>query len=168
MGSFNEGFYFHVIEEMPEFLIAGKEPGYLDWCFTKKAAVKDAITDADVAMYTAAYTGQERLRDGFAYYRAYSESVAQNQTYQHQLTISILAIGAEQSQGANMGRAMQKIAAQKIGSGSLPNCGHYIVKEQPEQFVELLTNFLKRPGGRAPWVPGDRPLHAAATPFYRV
>jgi pimeloyl-ACP methyl ester carboxylesterase len=135
-------FYFHAIDGMPEFLIAGKEKEYLRWYFTKKAAVEDAITEADIAVYTAAYTGQERLHNGFAYYRAFAESAAQNKAYQHQLNLPILAIGGEQAQATNVGRAMQKIAGQAVKSVSIPQCGHYIVEEQPEQFVKLLLDFL--------------------------
>ena len=73
-------FYFHTIEGLPEFLIAGKENEYLRWYLTKKATVKGAITDEDIAVYTKAFTGPQRLRDGFAYYRAYPESARQNRS----------------------------------------------------------------------------------------
>lgn len=139
-------FYFHAIEGMPEFLIAGKEKEYLYWYFDQKTAVKDAITDADAALYTAAYAGQQRLRDGFAYYRAFAQSAQQNQAYRHQLTIPILAIGGEQAQGLNVGLGLQKIAAQKIEAVSLPLCGHYIVEEQPAMFLKLIAAFLQRQG----------------------
>jgi len=135
-------FYFHAIEDMPEFLIEGKEKEYLNWYFTRKATVKNAITAEDISVYVAAYAGKERLRNGFDYYRAFPESAAQNRSYQHKLSIPVLAIGGEQSQGVNVGRAMQKIAHRDIQSVSLAECGHYIVEEQPEKFLKLLLEFI--------------------------
>lgn len=136
-------FYFHAIEEMPEFLIEGKEKEYLNWYFTRKTTVKDAITADDTNIYTEAYTGKDRLRNGFDYYRAFPESAAQNKSYQHKLSIPVLAIGGEQSQGVNVGKAMQKIAQGDIQSVSLAECGHYIAEEQPGKFLELVLAFIR-------------------------
>lgn len=135
-------FYFHAIQGMPEFLIEGKEKEYLSWYFTKKTAIKDAISEEDMAVYIEAYTGKERLRSGFDYYRAFPESANQNKTYQHKLGIPILAIGGDDGHGLNMGRAMQKISGTEIQSVSIPHCGHYIVEEQPEIFIALTLDFL--------------------------
>jgi pimeloyl-ACP methyl ester carboxylesterase len=135
-------FYFHAIDGMPEFLIEGKEKEYLSWYFTTKTAVKDAITEEDMAVYIEAYTGKERLGSGFDYYRAFPESALQNKAFKHSLSIPILAIGAQQGQGLNVGMAMQKIASAEIQSVSIPDCGHYIVEERPEEFLKLLLKFL--------------------------
>jgi pimeloyl-ACP methyl ester carboxylesterase len=142
-------FYFHAITGMPEFLIAGKEKEYLSWYFTKKTTVKDAISEEDMAVYVDAYTGKERLRNGFDYYRAFPESANQNKSYQHKLHIPILAIGGDDAQGLNMGRAMQKIAGKEIQSVSIPGCGHYIVEEHPGKFLTLALEFLA-PGLKQP------------------
>jgi pimeloyl-ACP methyl ester carboxylesterase len=136
-------FYFHAIDGMPEFLIDGKEKEYLTWYFTKKTTVKDAITEADMDVYVCAYTGKERLRNGFNYYRSFAESVDQNKAYQHRLSIPILAVGAANAQGLNMGRAMQKIADHNVRSASIPDCGHYIPEEQPASLLDLLFNFWR-------------------------
>ena len=136
-------FYFHAIDGMPEFLIDGKEKEYLTWYFTKKTTVKDAITEADMEVYIQAYTGKERLRNGFDYYRSFTESVNQNKAYQHKLSIPILAIGAADAQGLNMGKAMRKIAGNQVQSASIPDCGHYIPEEQPQRLLDLLSNFWK-------------------------
>lgn len=136
-------FYFHAIDDLPEFLIGGKEQQYLSWYFTRKAVVEGAITAADVGVYTAAYAGQQRLQDGFAYYRAFPKSAQQNLTYQRQLAIPMLAIGGEQAMAATIGKALQKIARAEIESVSIAQCGHYIPEEQPEALVQLLLDFLK-------------------------
>lgn len=135
-------FYFHAIEGIPEFLIEGKEKEYLNWYFMKKTTVKNAITAADIDIYAEAYTGKERLRNGFDYYRAFTESAAQNKSYQHKLNIPVLAIGAADSQGLNMGKALQKITNTAVTSVSIPECGHYIAEEQPQLLLEIVSKFL--------------------------
>ena len=135
-------FYFHAIDEIPEFLIEGKESEYLKWYFEKKTTIKDAFSSADIETYVKAYSGRERLRKGFDYYRAFTESAAQNLSYRHKLHIPVLAIGAANSQGLNMGKAMQKIADHEVSSVSIPDCGHYIAEEQPEELLRLVLEFL--------------------------
>jgi len=137
-------FYFHAVDEIPEFLIAGKEKEYLTWFFSRKASVKDAITEADIDVYVNAYTGKEKLKNGFDYYRAYEESVRQNNNFAHKLALPILAVGGDNAQGLNMGIAMQKVSLNHIQAASIPNCGHYIAEEQPELLLELLLPFLKK------------------------
>lgn len=135
-------FYFHAIDELPEFLIEGKEKEYLQWYFTRKSAVPEAITEQDVAFYTAAYSGRERLRNGFAYYRAFNESAQFNRTIARKLRIPILAIGGDKAQGLNVGKAMQVISEPDVKAVSIAHCGHYIPEEQPEALFEVLLSFL--------------------------
>jgi len=135
-------FYFHGVHDIPEFLIQGKEKEYFTWYFTNKSAVKTAITSDDIQLYSNAYTGRELLSNGFAYYRAFSESASQNTRHQHQLKIPVLAIGGEQAQGLNMGATMNKICQNVVTAVSIPDCGHYVAEEQPGEFLRLMREFL--------------------------
>ena len=90
-----------------------------------------------------AYTGPERLKNGFEYYRAFPESARQNKACQNKLQIPILAIGAEYGQGLNMGIAMQKVALTNVQSASILGCGHYIAEEKPEELLRLMLPFLE-------------------------
>jgi pimeloyl-ACP methyl ester carboxylesterase len=136
-------FYFHAIEEIPEILLAGKEAAYLNWYFTNKTIIKEAISREDITVYVQAYTGPERLKNGFDYYRAFPESARQNKACQNKLQIPILAIGAEYGQGLNMGIAMQKVALTNVQSVSIVGCGHYIAEEQPEELLRVIVPFLE-------------------------
>jgi len=104
---------------------------------------KEAITNDDIAVYVKAYTGSERLKNSFDYYRAFLQSANQNLSHTNKLAIPILAIGAEFGQGMNMGIAMQKIAVNNVQSASIANCGHYIPEEQPEELLKLIIPFLE-------------------------
>jgi pimeloyl-ACP methyl ester carboxylesterase len=137
-------FYFHAIDGMPEFLIVGKEKEYLAWYFTQKATIKEAISEDDISIYVEAYTGKERLKNGFDYYRAFPESAAQNKGYANKVSVPVLAIGGDNAQGLNVGIAMQKISDNKIQAVSIPDCGHYIAEEQPAVFLNLVLDFLHK------------------------
>lgn len=136
-------FYFHSVDNIPEYLIAGKESEYFSWYFTNKTVVKDAFNEKDLLVYIQAYKGENRLKSGFDYYRAFTKSAAQNKSYQKKLTLPILAAGAEGGQGLNMGIAMQKVAFNNVQSASIAECGHYIAEEQPARLLELVLEFLK-------------------------
>ena len=135
-------FYFHAVHDIPEFLLEGKEKEYFTWYFTNKSVVKDAINGDDIEVYYQAYKGKEVLSNGFAYYREFSHSAKQNLDYKKQLTLPILAIGAAQSQGLNVARAMNKVSKNKVKEINIPNCGHYISEERPEKLLSSIREFV--------------------------
>ncbi|WP_449406675.1 hypothetical protein, partial [Mucilaginibacter limnophilus] len=114
-------FYFHAIDDIPEFLLAGKEAEYLNWYFNNKTFVKDALSDEVISHYIQCYTGKENLKYGFEYYRAFNESAGQNLAYNAKLIIPVLAIGAEYGQGLNMDIAMQKVSEHPVQCISIEN-----------------------------------------------
>lgn len=132
-------FYFHAVEEIPEFLIEGKEKEYLSWYFTKKSFIKDAINENDLLEYYNHYKGN--MKNGFDYYRAFTISSDQNKSFNSKLDIPVLAIGGETAMSNNVGLAMDKIAT-NVQTVSLNNCGHYIPEEQPKELVKTLINFI--------------------------
>ncbi len=132
-------FYFHAINDIPEFLIEGKEKEYLSWYFTKKSFVKSAITQADLKIYYKDYKGT--MANGFGYYRAFNESSKQNLSFTKKLSIPVLAIGGSSALGEQVGEAMKKIA-RDVQSSSINECGHYVPEEQPEKFNKLLLTHI--------------------------
>lgn len=136
-------FYFHSVIDIPEFLIEGKEEAYLNWYFTTKSGIKDAITKADLDYYVKAYQGSERLANGFAYYRSFPVSAEFNRNHPTILKIPVLTIGGAKAQGEHVCKAMQKISENKIHSVVLADTGHYIPEEQPLASAEVLSAFIR-------------------------
>lgn len=137
-------FYFHSIKGLPELLIEGKEKEYISWYFENKSVVKDAITAADIDHYFEAYKGKERLANSFAYYQSFPESTVQNKACFRNFDIPVLAIGGEKAQGLNMGKAMSKICAENVTAVSIPDCGHYIPEEQPQEMLKAFNEFFAK------------------------
>lgn len=136
-------FYFHAVDEIPEFLTEGKEKEYLSWYFTKKSYVKTAIDEADLDIYYSAYKGKGKMKNGFDYYRAFNKSSDQNKMFNNTLTLPILAIGGKYAMADQVGLAMKKIAT-NVQTETIDFCGHYVPEEQPEKLVELIGKHLAK------------------------
>lgn len=137
-------FYFHAIDELPEFLTAGREKQYFSWYFSKKSFITTAIEAADLDVYYSAYKGKGKMKSGFDYYRAFNESTAQNKAIfaKVKLSLPVLAIGGQHALGDQFGIAMQQIAT-KVQTETIADCGHYVPEEQPERLVELIEKHIQ-------------------------
>jgi len=136
-------FYFHAVDEIPEFLTEGKEKEYLSWYFSKKSYIKTAIDETDLQIYYSAYKGKKKMKNGFDYYRAFAESSTQNKSFNSTLTIPILAIGGKYAMADQVGIAMKKIST-NVQTETVDFCGHYIPEEQPEKLVELIEKHINK------------------------
>ena len=131
-------FYFHAIQDLPEFLIEGKEREYLSWYLTNKSHIKTAITEDDLEVYYRAFLEG----NGFGYYRNFTTSASQNKAVTQRLKVPVLAVGGESALGMNVGIAMQKVAG-NVTNVSLPACGHYVPEEQPGMLTDLILKNME-------------------------
>lgn len=134
-------FYFHSVDEMPEFLTKGKEKEYLSWYFTKKSHVKTAINEQDLEIYYSAYKAEGRMKNGFEYYRAFNESSVQIREFNSTLKLPAIAIGGQYAMADQVGFALKKIAS-NVRIETIDSCGHYVPEEQPEKLVELIEKHI--------------------------
>jgi pimeloyl-ACP methyl ester carboxylesterase len=90
---------FHIVPNLPEKLVAGKERLYLSW-FYDHAYNKTAINGADVTEYVKHYSAPGGMHAGFEYYRAIFDDISQNKEYaKTKLTMPVLALGGDHSFG---------------------------------------------------------------------
>jgi pimeloyl-ACP methyl ester carboxylesterase len=134
-------FYFHKIDEIPEFLIKGKEKEYISWYFNKKSFIKNSITNEDIEEYYSKYKQENVMRNSFEYYKAFEKSAEQNKIAINKFPTKILAIGGEFAMAENVGIAMEKLSY-NVTTKVIKNCAHYIAEEQPNELVEILINWL--------------------------
>ncbi|QXH58531.1 alpha/beta fold hydrolase [Pseudomonas maumuensis] len=133
-------FLFNQVRDLPEFLIAGREEGYLNFMFDRWAIHRHAVA-ADV--YIRAYASPGGMRAGFAYYRAIPETIRQNrERARRALPMPVLAIGAEHATGDAPLRTLQG-HADSVRGVILPGCGHFVMEEAPVSFNEHLLAFLE-------------------------
>jgi len=127
----------------PEALVRGRERTYFDYFWNDFAADKSrSIPEADRAAYTAAYSRPGRMRAGWAYFVSFQQAAKDfTQLSQTKLTMPVLAIGGAKANGDVLGRQM-KLVATGANVVVIPNCGHWVLEEQPQQTTEALLNFL--------------------------
>ncbi|RXJ96296.1 alpha/beta hydrolase [Malaciobacter molluscorum] len=135
-------FYFHFIDEIPEFLVKDREKEYISWYFNKKSYIKNAITEFDINEYYKAYSKNDKMKNGFEYYRSINVSAEQNKIVKNKFKTKILAIGGEYAVGDSISIAMNKIS-EDVTPAIIKNCGHYIAEEQPEELLKILIPWLK-------------------------
>jgi pimeloyl-ACP methyl ester carboxylesterase len=133
---------FHAVPDLPETLVAGRERAYLNYFFKTYAANPRAVTEAEIDRYARAYADPAALRAGFAYYRAMAGEAAANQERaRRKLSMPVLALGGDKVMGDAVRQIMQT-AATDVRGGTLKNCGHWVMSEQPQELVRQLADFF--------------------------
>jgi pimeloyl-ACP methyl ester carboxylesterase len=102
------------------------------------------LPDDAIDYYTRLYNrDQEALRSSFGLYRAWDLTIEQNQERTSTpLTIPVLGIGGANSWGPAPADGMMG-AANDVQTAVLPNAGHWVAEQAPEQLLAELSVFLE-------------------------
>ena len=93
-------FAFHQNRDLPEFLISGREYGYVESFLRNRATNHGAFTDRDVVLYARAFAQPGAIRSTLEWYRAFERDAEDNRKFkQEPLTIPVLALGGENRWG---------------------------------------------------------------------
>lgn len=140
-------FAFHVLADLPEFLIQGRERDYLGWFLRRKSANPETFLESDPDEYSRVLTKAGGLRAGLAYYRSAALSASQNRelSVRGRLNPPLLAVGSDQGSIVDMAAPLREFA-QHVEGITIAACGHYIPEEQPAVLAEQLDAFFSRVG----------------------
>ncbi|PKV90982.1 pimeloyl-ACP methyl ester carboxylesterase [Amycolatopsis echigonensis] len=140
-------FTFHLVPELPETLLAGRERDYVDWFLNAKAFSPDTFDSAETEHYAAAIAAEGGLRASLAYYRDAAESARKNRDAldRQRLTVPVLGISSSHGSIPDMGASLSPWADQATGV-VLPDAGHFIPDEQPDAVVAAVTSFIDHAG----------------------
>ena len=128
-----------------ERLVQGRERIYLDRIWNDFSATPTQPDDATRKFYAAQYAKPGAMRAGFAHFKAFSQDVADNQTFARtKLTMPVLAVGGEKSFGATQAVVMRNVAV-NVREAVVPNSGHWLMEESPAYTVALIRDYLKDP-----------------------
>lgn len=139
-------FLFHLVPDLPEALITGREDIWLrhffsDWCFDPST-----ISGADFDAYVAAYRAPGAVRGAMADYRANAEDNAQDLVdAETKIACPVLSLwGAEFGAVGQMFdmAAIWAEMADDLTTAAIPRCGHLPHEERPEEVNRLLLDFL--------------------------
>jgi pimeloyl-ACP methyl ester carboxylesterase len=87
-------------------------------------------------------SGPYDLRGSFGWYRAIDDSSAQNlERKTHRLTMPVLVVGGGKAVGEGAADTM-RLVADDVQSRIIPDSGHWVAEEAPQQVLAAVTPFL--------------------------
>jgi pimeloyl-ACP methyl ester carboxylesterase len=129
-----------------ERLVQGRERIYLDRFYNELSADPKKIDEETRQHYARLYARPHAMHDAFEQFGAFSQDAVDNKALLAsggKIAMPILAIGAEKSFGAAQADDLRFVASNVTG-GIVPNSGHWIMDENPQATIKLVTEFLAK------------------------
>ncbi len=129
-----------------ERLVQGRERIYLDRFYDELSADPKKIDEATREHYAKLYARPRAMHDAFEQFGAFSQDAIDNKAFLAaggKLKMPILALGAEKSFGPGMAQDV-RFVANNVTAGIVPDSGHWIMEENPQATVALVTEFLRK------------------------
>ena len=129
-----------------ERLVAGRERIYLDRFWNEFSASPERFSEAARQHYASLYALPGAMHSGFAQFAAFDQDAIDNRAWlaSSRLKMPVLALGGEKSFGPMMATVM-RAGADDVTEGVVPGSGHWIMEENPQATIQLVTEFLARP-----------------------
>lgn len=151
---------FHLVPDLPEALVQGRERIYLSWFLRNFAHTSYELPEEDLEEYVRTYSDPAALHAGFELYRTVAQDAADNTALGRRLSMPVLVI-----QGRGPVQAHPDLPWRQEGEAEalrwtatdieevlIDDAGHWIPEEQPEVLAEHLVAFLaaSQEGSTAP------------------
>ena len=133
-------------EPNAEEIVRGDEATFIEDFIRRLAFTPAAFPEEDIEVAVAAYTGLDRLRGGFGWYRGFEQDTEDFAAFaETRLSMPVLGLGGEASAGQLMPPLLRVVAdTTQLTTFSIPEAGHWIVEEQPEIVLEQLLQFFNQ------------------------
>jgi pimeloyl-ACP methyl ester carboxylesterase len=129
-----------------ERLVQGRERIYLDRFWNELSANPKSIDEQTRNHYASLYARPHAMHDAFEQFGAFSQDALDNKAFlasAGKLKMPILALGAEKSFGLGMAEDLRYVASNVAGE-IVPGSGHWIMEENPQATIQLITQFLRK------------------------
>ncbi len=127
-----------------ERLVQGRERIYLDRFYNELSADPKRIDEQTREHYAELYAKPRAMHDAFEQFAAFSQDAVDNKAFLTsggKLPMPVLAIGGEKSFGPGMADEL-RFVANDVTSGIVPASGHWIMEENPQATIQLVTGFI--------------------------
>jgi len=128
-----------------ERLVAGRERILLDRFYNEMSANPSGIDEQTRQHYAALYARPGAIHNAFGgQFAAFARDAEDNRALfarVGKLPMPVLAIGGDHSYGAAM-RTELEFVATTVEGAVITNAGHWIMEEQPEQAIAVITRFV--------------------------
>jgi pimeloyl-ACP methyl ester carboxylesterase len=129
-----------------ERLVKGRERIYLDRFWNELSADPKLIDENTRQHYAALYARPHAMHDAFEQFGAFTQDAEDNKALlaKHgKITMPVLALGAEKSFGTGMADELRFVASNVTG-GIVPRSGHWIMEENPQATMQIVTEYLAK------------------------
>jgi pimeloyl-ACP methyl ester carboxylesterase len=129
-----------------ERLVQGRERIYLDRFYNELSADPKTIDTETRDHYAALYAKPHAMHDAFEQFGAFFQDAIDNKALLAQagkLAMPVLAVGGEKSFGTGMADELRFVAS-NVSGGIVPHSGHWIMEENPQATVKIVTEFLAK------------------------
>ncbi|MEV8632976.1 alpha/beta hydrolase [Streptosporangium sp. NPDC051023] len=133
-------FAVNQVRGLPEKLLAGRERELIDTLFDYLLLDAASIGERDREIYARAYSSQDAIRAGNAWYQAFMRDIEDEKGY-GPLTVPILALGGDHSNHPYLASVLPGKGTD-VQVVEVKDSGHYLPEEQPETVIRLLTEFF--------------------------
>ncbi|GAB2612975.1 alpha/beta hydrolase [Streptomyces capparidis] len=137
---------FHLQPDLPELLVGGNVRAYLEFFFERWSHDRHGLPPESVDAYVRAFSRPGALRAGFDDYRAQDEDVALDEAdfaAGRRVQAPVLAVWGSSSLAARLPvEEIWRAYAADVTGVEIPECGHFIAEERPEQLAAHLLAFL--------------------------
>lgn len=129
-----------------ERLVAGRERIYLDRFWNELSADPKAVDEATRKHYSKLYARPHAMHDAFEQFAAFNQDATDNKeflTKGGKVAMPVLALGAEKSFGTGQADVLRFVAT-NVTAGIVRGSGHWIMEENPDATMKLVTDFLAK------------------------
>jgi pimeloyl-ACP methyl ester carboxylesterase len=129
-----------------ERLVQGRERIYLDRFYNELSADPKKIDEQTRQHYASLYARPHAMHDAFEQFGAFSQDALDNKALLAKggkIAMPVFAIGAEKSFGTAQADDLRFVASSVTG-GIVPSSGHWIMEENPQVTIKLVTEFLAK------------------------
>ena len=139
-------FLFHLVPDLPEALITGREHIWLRHFFSDWTYDPSTISGEAFDTYVRAYQAPGAVRGAMADYRANAEDIAQDEADAHvKIACPVMSLWGADFHAVGKLFDMAKVwseFAEYMVTYPVPQCGHLPQEEQPDIVNKLLLDFL--------------------------
>lgn len=137
---------FHLVPDLPEALVAGREEVYLRYLFRAWSLNPAAIEEEAIQEYVRCFREAGAARAAFEDYRAGGTIDLEHDAADRQQKVGVptLVLWGESrpAQSADM-LGVWKERCERVEGHAVPECGHFIPEEQPAAVIEAILKFVR-------------------------
>lgn len=136
--------HFHFHGTTPLALVKGRERTYFEHFWNDFAAdPKRSISEKDRQFYAKEYAKPDHMRAGFEYFKAFEQDAKDfDALSKNPLPMPMLVLTGEKASGQFL-IDQAKLVASNVDGVVIPNSGHWLMEEAPDQVIPKLVAFLK-------------------------